>query len=367
MKNNPKILAFHLPQYHEIPENNEWWGKGFTDWVNVKKAKPLYVGHNQPRVPLNNNYYDMTDVDTIANQCKIAKEYGLYGFCYYHYWFNGKKLLEKPLDILLEHQEIDTNYCLCWANESWARTWDGKETDYLIKQEYSDKNDWIEHITYLYSFFQDERYIKINGHPMLLIYKTKSINVIDEMIDCFNNYLNEKGMPRIFLVEMLTGSQINPILDYSDACADFEPSVTGGIRMHEHPFITKTKTLVKKLKNIYLPKEIRKIFLDRVDYKRTVDQISQRNRHFDKPLFLGAFLGWDNTPRKGIGGTIYYNDTIENFSTLVKNQIAKAKQNNSEFIFINAWNEWAEGTYLEPDEKNGYGYLEAIKNIKEKL
>ena len=184
MRKLPKIMAFYLPQYHEIPENNQWWGEGFTEWTNTKKAEPIFKGHYQPRIPYNDYYYNLLDKKSLQWQADLMKKYNVYGLCMYHYWFNGKKLLEKPMEILLDNKDIDLNYCMCWANETWARTWDGKEKDILIKQEYGDKEDWINHLEYMMKFFNDKRYIKDNGRPVLVIYKTQLIPQINEMVKC---------------------------------------------------------------------------------------------------------------------------------------------------------------------------------------
>lgn len=160
-------------------KNDEWWGKGFTEWRNVSKAKPLFKGHNQPRVPLNNNYYDLSNIDDIRWQCQLAEDYNVYGFCYYHYWFNGHKLLEKPVELLQQHPDIKTRYCLCWANESWARTWDGRNTDIFIEQNYGEEKEWLDHIQYLEQFFNDDRYICVDNKPMFVIYKTRLIERLD--------------------------------------------------------------------------------------------------------------------------------------------------------------------------------------------
>ena len=188
-----KVLALHLPQYHRIPENDRWWGEGFTDWVNVRKAKPLFQGHEQPVVPLNNNYYDLSDTAAIRWQAQLAKQYGVYGFCYYHYWFSGRKLLEKPCELLLDHKDIDIKYCFCWANESWARTWDGKEHDVLMKQVYGGREDWTAHFDYLLPFFQDERYIRIDNKPVIFIYSCHRIADFDDVVAWWDELARENG------------------------------------------------------------------------------------------------------------------------------------------------------------------------------
>jgi lipopolysaccharide biosynthesis protein len=167
-----RSIAIHLPQYHTIPENDEWWGEGFTEWTNVKKAKPLFEGHHQPHVPLSNNYYDLSENKALCKQAELAKKYGIDGFCFYHYWFNGKKLLEKPLEQMLERGTPDFPFMLCWANENWTRTWDGMDKHILMKQEYGFEDDEA-HFDYLLPFFKDDRYIKIDGKPVFLVYRTE--------------------------------------------------------------------------------------------------------------------------------------------------------------------------------------------------
>lgn len=177
-----KIIAFYLPQFHEIPENNEWWGEGFTEWVNVKKAKPLFEGHNQPRVPLDDKYYDLLDDEVKIWQAKIAKENGIYGFCYYHYWFNGRKVLERPMEQMLRNNEVDIPFCVCWANEPWTKAWIGRN-EIILPQFYGEKKEWKEHFDYLLPFFQDKRYIKENGKPLMVIYRAEVITNLNEMLD----------------------------------------------------------------------------------------------------------------------------------------------------------------------------------------
>ena len=191
-----KIIAFYLPQFHNIPENDEWWGDGFTEWVNVKKAKPLYAGHVQPKEPLDDNYYDLTDDKVKVWQSQLAKKYGVYGFCYYHYWFNGKLLLEKPMEQMLANPEVDTPFCICWANEAWTKAW-VNSTQTLIPQKYGEKKEWKDHFDYMLKFFKDDRYIKCDGKPLLVIYKPELIECGNEMIDYFQELAKEAGFPGI--------------------------------------------------------------------------------------------------------------------------------------------------------------------------
>ena len=187
-----KIIAFYLPQFHDIPENDEWWGKGFTEWVNVKKARPLYKGHEQPRIPLNNNYYNLLDDKVKIWQAKLAKEYGVYGFCYYHYWFGGKLLLEKPMEQMLENPNIDIPFCISWANEPWTKAW-VNEKKVLIPQFYGGKKEWKEHFDYLLKFFKDSRYIKEDGKPLLVIYRAEVIEHLNEMLDYWSELAKKNG------------------------------------------------------------------------------------------------------------------------------------------------------------------------------
>lgn len=363
----PEIIAFHLPQYHTIPENDNWWGKGFTEWVNVKKAKPLFKGHNQPRVPLNHRYYDLTNIEDIKWQCQLANEYGVYGFCYYHYWFKGHKLLEKPVELLHANSDIKTRYCLCWANESWARTWDGRNTDLLIEQNYGDEEDWIAHINYLEQFFNDERYICVEGKPMFVIYKTRLIEQLNDMIKCWQDYRRKRGESPIAIVEVFQG-QDRMYSSESVAHIEFEPTFTWFMEKKKkgklYQLFTKCRLGLNRIPLISRRNLKSTMYIK--SYDDTWNQILRRERQeFDGDTYLGAFVDWDNSPRKGNRGNIVDGSLPEKFEHYLTEQLKIAKfKTNSPYVFINAWNEWAEGTYLEPDEKNKYGYLNAVKNAK---
>lgn len=348
-----KLLAFYLPQFHEITENNEWWGKGFTDWTNVRKAKVLVSNQYQPREPLNNNYYDLSDVEVMKWQSKIAQEHGIYGFCYYHYWFNGRLLLEKPLENMLKDKDVTIPFCFSWANEPWARTWDGQNTNILMAQEYGSEKEWEEHFNYLNQFFKDERYIKVDNKPMLLIYRTEHIPNVNKMIEFWNNLAIENGFNGIYLVETLTVFQNDSFVEKSSAVVEFEPMFT---MRTDLSFFQKVYDQLLS----YTNKGLRSKSYDAV--WKTI--LKRKNDNFkNKKVFLGAFTDWDNSARKGYKGLYFRHMNTNKFKTYFSRQYAKAKKQDSDFLFINAWNEWAEGTYLEPDKKHGYEILKNIKDI----
>lgn len=352
-----KLIAFYLPQYHEIPENNQWWGQGFTEWTNTKKSEPIFKGQYQPREPLNDNYYNLLDDDDKLWQVNLAKDYGIYGFCYYHYWFNGKKLLEKPMEQMLQNKELDLPFCISWANEPWTRSWDGKTSDVLIAQSYGEEDDWENHFNYLLPFFKDERYIKVNNMPMVVIYKLQSITHREQMIECWNKLAKKSGFDGIYLVETLNGLQKNVCSEISEAAIQFEPNYT---IHHDRPIQDKIKN---KIKNIAMVPSKGKLFLNTIDYDITWKRILKRKMKLNnKTVFLGAFIDWDNTARKGKKSMVFNGASPEKFGKYLGIQINRAKEiYNSEFLFINAWNEWAEGTYLEPDKNNNYEYLQMVK------
>lgn len=350
MKECMKVLALHLPQYHAIKENNEWWGEGFTDWVNVKKAKPLFKGHNQPLVPLNNDYYDMTNVKTLERQAEVSKKYGIYGFCYYHYWFNGRLLLEKPCEILLANSQINQKYCFCWANESWARTWDGKEHELLIKQEYGGQADWQKHFDYLLPFFRDDRYIKIGGKPVIFIYSCSRLKNFNNMMHYWRNKAIENGFNGLYVAEFVNSFNSGQANNDTDIMVEFEPLCSA--RYDVSNFCKLRRFICKKLGQTEF-----------LDYDYIWECLLSSRRIYKKPLWRSAFVNFDNTPRKGKKGLVVQGASPEKFEKYLKKLINLSNRNyNDEFLIINAWNEWAEGAVLEPSENYGSVYLEAVHN-----
>lgn len=365
-----KILAFNLPQYHTFPENDKWWGKGFTEWTNVKKATPLYKNHYQPKIPLNDNYYDLSNIDNILWQMNLAKQYGIYGFIYYHYWFNGKLLMQKPLELLRDYKGEKINYCLCWANEPWTRAWDGKDKDVIMPQSYGDKTDWENHFRYYLPFFNDNYYIKINNKPMLVIYRTNSIPNCDEMIKYWNDRCIEEGFDGLYFVEELNSFQNESVCNSSDALLEFEP---GNTVVYSRNYINK---FIDKIYTKYFSIINHRHFNHILSYNNIWNLILKHKRNIDnKKIIPGAFVGWDNSPRKPLKSMIYKGFTPESFRKNLKKQINITKSlnkyqtqkgfDNNAFIAINAWNEWSEGAYLEPDQKYKYKVLEIVKELVE--
>lgn len=355
-KMSKKIIAFYLPQYHRFPENDEWWGEGFTEWINTKKARPLFRNHYQPREPLNNNYYCLLDTKSQIWQAELAKKYGVYGFCYYHYWFNGKLLMERPLEQMLKHSEIDIPFCISWANESWTRAWDGGEKKYLIKQTYNGEHDWERHIQYLFQFFYDDRYIKVDGAPLLLLYSSSKIDRCEEMVKYWKTRCKEEGFSGLFVVETINALNKECVLDSSDAEAIFEPMYT----------------IEKDLKKTDIFSRIKRYSMShygigkiaKYDVDEAYEKIATRTYKTNKIVFAGTFPDWDNTARKGRRATIMEGSSPQKFGRSLEK--LSQRKDCGEYIFVNAWNEWAEGAYLEPDTKYKYEYLEQCLLVKER-
>ena len=369
-----KIIAFYLPQYHTIPENDKWWGKGFTEWTNVKKAKPLFTGHDQPRVPLNNNYYNLLNDDVKIWQVNLAKKYGVFGFCYYHYWFkDGKQLLEKPAEQMLNNQNVDLPFCFCWANENWSRNWDGGNQEIIMEQNYGNQQDWELHFQYLLKFFKDDRYITVDGKPLFVIYKPDLIADLYQMVNYFKSRAKQEGFPGVcFAFQFHTYfSDIFYRDDIFDYMIEFEPvfsrsnvqrSQSKKVEAMRKIFGENFISQYRKRKGIKGYNYNKPRYLSMFFYDEAWDTIL--SQQWDKKIIPGTFIDWDNTPRNK-HGAMYTGFTIEKFEKNMSLLIKKSRENNKNMIFINAWNEWREGAYLEPDEKYGYKKLEAIKKALE--
>ena len=367
-----KVIAFYLPQYHNIPENNEWWGDGFTEWVNVKKSKPLFDGHYQPREPLNDNYYNLLDDETKLWQASLAKEYGIYGFCYYHYWFDGHMLLEKPMEQMLKNKAIDLPFCVCWANAPWTKAWVGDEKKVLIPQNYGGKKEWKEHFDYMLQFFNDERYIRVDDKPLFVLYRPEIVGCLNEMLDYWNELAKENGFTDGLCFAYQYGD-FDFIKNKDDSRFDmnieFEPQYAyKDLFSNQHKLL---KTIRRNLSN-WMAKHFG---IDLIRYganyfnkKKTIDYdlaweaILKRKPASPKNV-PGAFVDFDNAPRHGENAKIYAEATPQKFEKYFSQLIKKTKDvYKKDYIFLTAWNEWAESSYLEPDKKFEYGYLEAVRN-----
>lgn len=341
-----KPIAFYLPQFHQVPENDLWWGQGFTEWTNTRKAQSLFPGHYQPREPYQDYYYDLTDEKARMWQAQIAQKYGIYGFCYYHYWFKGKRLLEKPFNDVLQKGEPDFPFCLSWANEPWTRRWDGWIHDVLMPQDYGNEDDWKEHFEFLIKAFMDKRYIKVNNKPLFIIYRPDSIPRCEEMLLYWQNLAIQSGLEGIYFVATLNGFPI-PVVSGFNAYLEFEPLYS--ITHSGQNFLRAIDGYQQKF-NVLDYDQLWNCILDRTNLKKNIK------------TFPGAFIDWDNTARVGNRSLIFKGSSPEKFSYYLSQQIKNTLNTNyTEFLFINAWNEWAEGTYLEPDKKYEYQYLEAVK------
>ncbi len=354
-----KTIAIYLPQFHEVKENNRWWGEGFTDWVTVKNARPLYQGHREPRVPLEGNYYDLSDHDVMQWQAELASRYGVSGFCFYHYWFkDGRRILEKPAENLLAWTDIHMPFCFSWANQTWARTWTnvpnmntwtgacyekkGQDEGILLRQSYGGKKEWKEHFEYLLPFFKDSRYIQYDGKPVFLIHKPEYMYCLDNMMEYWKELAVLNGLKGICVITVRSNS-----CNYSQA--DY--------------------WLLQEYDYSFMPRE--RVYQNGVwtiRYRDAWENILERAYgESDENTFFGAFTDSDDTPRRGSQGVSVADASPQAFEEYYKKLARLAKQRGRGLIFINAWNEWGEGAYMEPDELWGYGYLEAVKKVMDEL
>lgn len=341
-----KIMALYLPQFHAIPENDEWWGKGFTEWTNVNRAESYYPGHYQPRVPDELGYYDLSTTEVQHKQIEYAKNYGIFGFCFYYYWFGGKRLLEKPVENYLDDKSLDHPYCLCWANENWTRRWDGKDQDLLIGQEHSPEDD-INFIKDVSRHFQDDRYIKVDGKPLLIVYRPSLFPDIKATVKRWREWCLNNGIGEICLCLTLSFDKTNPEDIDFDMATEFPPN------SNPPPAIT---GMIENLDSSFKGN-----IFDWTEQVRTSESYDTP----DYPLIRGVNPSWDNTARKQKNSHILYGSSprlYENWLVNAINDTKKRFDKEDRLVLVNAWNEWAEGAYLEPDSKYGFSYLEATRN-----
>lgn len=360
----PRLIAFYLPQYHPIPENDEWWGKGFTEWTNVAKAKPLFKGHYQPHLPADLGFYDLRVPEVREQQAELAREAGIEGFCYWHYWFAGKQLLERPFNEVLASGKPDFPFCIGWANQSWTGIWHGSPDRILMEQTYPGFEDHQAHFQTLLPAFKDSRYIKVDGKPLFVIFRPQQLPQPKETIHLWNGFAKSAGLKGLFFVGV-TDSE-NMALRFTEAGFDGLTVLSWRGSAERNLLIRALSKLLGKQKMIGLYQMVLKKpyhMYDFLDGCKTaiIDHPTRFN------YFPGITPNWDNTPRSGLNGSVVLNSNPAQFKLLVQKAIDRIKDYEDEhkLIFIKSWNEWAEGNYLEPDTKFGHGYLEAVKEALE--
>ena len=356
-----KPIAIHLPQFHPIPENDTWWGKGFTEWTNTKKAKPRFKGHYQPHLPADLGFYDLRLEEARLAQEALAKQYGIYGFCYYHYWFNGKRMLYEPLDRKLQNPKEDFPFMLCWANENWTRAWDGLDKEVLMKQEYGFEDD-LQHIQHLISYFKDDRYIKVEGKPIFIVYKPNQFPDIVKTISIWRAAVKEAGFPDLYIgFAQNKEHSFTPEEKGFDFGFQFQPSFGTPIKEGKIYNISLYDRIVRRIR-----KKL-KLKLKTYQYYYNYSQyvITQIQLGFRENIYPGITPMWDNSARRKKEPYILHDSTPEKY----REWLAFIKENYpwqevpENFLFINAWNEWAEGNHLEPCQKWGRQYLEVTKKV----
>lgn len=377
MANMARVIALYLPQFHPTEINDRYWGKGFTEWRNVAKARPLFRGQYQPRLPADLGFYDLRLPEIQEQQAKMAAEYGIEGFCYWHYWFgNGKMILEKPLEKVLETGKPDYPFCVGWANHTWSnKTWEKtktlKRTVVFLQQEYPGVADYTDHFMYLLPFFRDDRYIKVDGKPLFMVFNPYEIPDNELFISTWRELAKQNGLPGIhFVARSETASNTTTrqeILKGSAQKERFEKCLEWGYDAIFSVPVQKVKTMDTHPVKLIVDKIMNKMhvhpFLEKHNYKKIIKYLFDEWDYKDN-VYPMIIPHWDNTPRQGRKGYVYTNESPELFGKTVKMALkyVEKKPDDRKIIFVHSWNEWGEGAYLEPDLRYGMSYLEQIKN-----
>jgi lipopolysaccharide biosynthesis protein len=347
----PRIVAFFLPQFHEIPENNRWWGKGFTDWTNTQSARSMFIGHNHPRVPSDGRLFDLTEVAELKKQSDDAELAGIDAFCMYFYWFHKQRLLERPLDL---YKDLDgvIPFCLSWANENWTRRWDGKDNEVLIAQQYEDQTPAQVYAS-LKPYFDAPHYLKQGGNPILLVHRAEQLPDPLAYAREWRQLARNDGWPDLHLVATEVVPGIDPTTIGFDAVAEFPPVGRNGLR---HAALLPPRGLLRT-------------FSGRLMSYEKIAVSSCRRMDPDFVRYRGVMPGWDNTARRGNDATVYMGQSPERFGWWLRCALRKERniRGRRGLVFINAWNEWAEGAYLQSDNIHGDGYLKATRGAVESL
>lgn len=353
-KSDPKLIAYYLPQFYPFKENDNWWGKGTTEWNNVSKAVPQFLGHYQPRLPGELGYYDLRIKENILRQIQLAKVYGIYAFCYYYYWFDGKRLLDRPLDLFLESKEMSFPFCLCWANEDWTRNFSGSSGEVIVKQSKSVES-YKNFILGLGKYLVDDRYLTIGKKKVLIVYKPSHIPRTLDVLEYWREYLYDTLHMDLYLIAVKASQDNTDYLKAGfDAVTEFQPTSD----------ISKRNMQINEDMEFVVPEFYGIVY----DYQKIVkNQIYLK--HQSSKLYRAVMPMWDNTARRNNKGAIFHGSTPELYEKWLLDTIKSTKERKDledQLVFINAWNEWGEGAYLEPDRRYGYAYLQATRNAIEK-
>lgn len=351
-----RVIAFYLPQFHPIPQNDEWWGKGFTEWTNVARARPLFAGHEQPHLPADLGFYDLRLPEVRAEQAEMAASYGVEGFCYWHYWFAGQRLLERPFNEVLGSGQPDFPFCLGWANESWTGVWNNEPSRMLMEQTYPGEADDRAHFDYLLKAFGDPRYITVEGKPLLFIYKPLKLSDAKRRLDRWREWAHLAGLKGLFILG-------NNQLDFDDAAAlslDGAVVTTLGVINTNNAVLNKANWLlwgIRKKLDLGGPRT--------VEYEEAIKHLIPDLSKFNFDAYPCAYPNWDHTPRSGRKGLVLTNSSPALFEKHLNDAVAAVATRPAEqrLVFLKSWNEWAEGNYMEPDTRWGHAYLEALRRV----
>ena len=361
----PSVIAFYLPQYYPVRENNEWFGEGFTEWTNVAKARPLFRGHYQPKIPADLGFYDLRMPEVKQRQAEFAKEAGIAAFCYYHYWFgNGKTILERPLNDMISSGVPDFPFCLCWANESWYKKLWHPDVSYLsqellLEQTYNGVEDYKDHFYYLFDTFKDSRYYKIKGKLAFVVYNHSNFPDVENFKSCWNDLAEKEGLPGFYWISYtVDANDIN-----TSVYSDYDAMI---LSLFKSPLVGKSDNHIKRMFNSiksHISRFTNKPMLV-FDYGKYYQDFSSDSFR-DNKVYPVLIPNWDNSPRRGTGGYIFTNSTPEIFGKHVHEvlELIKDKQDEDQIVFLKSWNEWGEGNYMEPDLKYGKGYIHELRNM----
>ncbi len=386
MSPNARAIAIYLPQFHPIPENNDWWGEGFTEWTNVRGATPLFDGHYQPRVPSELGYYDLRSSETREAQAELARAHGIEGFCYWHYWFAGRRLLEHPFNAVLESGKPDFPFCLAWANHSWTASWVGRPWELLVDQTYPGRADYEAHFRVVRDAFADDRYITVDGKPLFIVFRPDKIADPTEFTDCWRELAHEAGFKGLYLLGILNAGATPRALGLDGGVhkglghlLSFLPDAfrrkaearrrsgvllerPGLAFMHQAIARSRRPSWLGPLDAVHDALSEHLLLPSVCSYRELVESASRGLRVFDDE-FPSVIPNWDNTPRLGRWGWVLQDSSPELFAEHLRHAVSLIEDRPLEkrLVFIKSWNEWAEGNYLEPDERYGRGYLKATR------